>query len=213
MNELRLDVQSKLLRAVQERAVTPLGESKPVEADARIIVAGQTPLAQAVEAGTFRRDLWMRLRGVEVSLPRLNERVIDIPLLFMHFLKRASEGRGPQVESKLIEQLCLYAWPGNVRELELLTQRLAVLHRDVAMLRPSLLPAEYRANASDAVSGPPERPDRREADGMRLAQALLTNGGNVTQASLTAAISRQRAYRLIAGRTVEEFLRSYGLAP
>jgi hypothetical protein len=116
VNELALATQAKLLRVLQERELVPLGESQPVRIDVRIVVVGQASLAGAVHAGTFREDLYMRVSGLELTLPPLRARVSDIPSLFLHLLQRESSAPGPAVEGKLIESLCLQPWPGNVRQ-------------------------------------------------------------------------------------------------
>lgn len=201
VGELKLDIQTKLLRAIQEQQVVPVGEQQPIPVDVRIIAASSVRLDRAVEAGHFRFDLWMRLKGVHVSLPPLRSRVVDVPLLFGHLLRRAVGSASlPSVDARFIEKLCLYGWPGNVRELELITRRMAARGGD--RLKVSHLPVELRG--SDEESRPPEA--RASAEEARLAHALRGCDGNVARASRLANISRPRAYRLLAGRSVNTFL-------
>ncbi|MFP5228488.1 MAG: sigma-54-dependent transcriptional regulator [Acidobacteriota bacterium] len=117
--ELPLDLQAKLLRAVQEKEVRPLGGSQAAPIRARILAATHQDLAAMVEQGKFRRDLYYRLNVVKLTLPPLRERKEDIPLLAAHFLERNSlEMRRPfRLSAETLAFLVEYAWPGNVREL------------------------------------------------------------------------------------------------
>jgi DNA-binding NtrC family response regulator len=201
INELPLVTQAKLLRALQEQEVTPLGESAPVRVDVRVVVAAQASLAKAVADGRFRQDLYMRLRGLELVLPPLRERVSDIPALFLRFLgSHAGVSEPPAVEAKLIESLCLYAWPGNVRELELSARRLLAVHGSEPLLKRRFLPAHIVA--SEIEGGEATAQD----DLARLGPALRRHGGNLSKACAELNISRQRAYRLLDGVPVKEFM-------
>src|SRR5205814_1599199 len=118
--ELPPALQPKLLRVLERREVVPLGESRPVPIDARIVVAAQESLRQAVADKRFRGDLFARLNGIAVTLPPLRERREEIPFLFRAFLAAAAPGAPPEVSPRLLERLCLHDWPFNVRELALL---------------------------------------------------------------------------------------------
>jgi transcriptional regulator with PAS, ATPase and Fis domain len=201
INELRLGVQAKLLRVLQEGQVVPLGDSAPVDVDVRIVVAAQAPMAQEVAAGRFREDLYMRLQGLEIELPPLRQRAVDVAALFMGFVREYSAGGAPpRVEGKLIESLCLYAWPGNVRELELTARRLLAVHADEPLLRRRFLSPQLLARAGGMDTQPPED------DLTRLGRALERTGGNLSRACSELQISRQRAYRLLDGVSVKEFM-------
>jgi len=117
--ELPLDLQAKLLRALQEKEVRPLGGSHAVPIRARILAATHQDLAAMVEQGKFRRDLYYRLNVVKLTLPPLRERKEDIPLLAAHFLERNSVEmrRAFRLSAETLTFLMDYAWPGNVREL------------------------------------------------------------------------------------------------
>ena len=208
--ELPLETQSKLLRIIEDRQVIPMGESRPIDVDIRILCACQRPLQKLVEAGLFRADLHARLAGYTCVLPPLRARIEDVPQLFSAFLKRYSDDEPPLVEAKLIERLCLYEWPDNVRELELLTRRLVALHGETGRLKASFLPAHMLEQpvSSDLASAPDAGQDRRAHDLERLIKALRHSKGNVTKAALRLGFSRQRAYRLMAGRTVAELFAS-----
>jgi transcriptional regulator of acetoin/glycerol metabolism len=203
---LSLPVQAKLLRALQEQEVVPLGSHQPVQVDLRVIAAAQKPLADYVAAGTFRQDLMMRLNGLSVRLPPLRERRLEIPALFSLFVRRAAQDRPvPAAEPKLIEALCAYAWPGNTRELELVAQRLVALSQGSGAMHRSDLPAELQPVHSTDVEGGSEPVSRSDYDLGRLARALNETEGNLTEAARRLGISRQRAYRLLDGCSVTEF--------
>jgi transcriptional regulator with PAS, ATPase and Fis domain len=200
--ELPFPVQSKLLRALEEHEVIPLGDTESVAADARLIVATQEPLGELVARKTFRADLFARLAGFQIDLPLLRNRRAEIPGLFFHFLDRYAPGATFRIEGRLTELLCLREWPGNVRELELFTRKLITLHGKEPVLR-SRFGRALLGVAADDVEPPPSEPDRappshsRDNDLTRLRAALDGNSGNVSAAARSAGISRQRAYRLL----------------
>jgi diguanylate cyclase (GGDEF)-like protein len=121
IGELPLNVQSKLLRFVQEKQFTPVGGTKTRDVDVKIIAATNRELQQEVEQGRFRQDLFYRLNVIALRTPPLRERVEDIPLLSKHFLKKFSLQHGEQLKilsSSAAQFMLSYSWPGNVRELE-----------------------------------------------------------------------------------------------
>lgn len=131
--ELPLALQSKLLRAIQEREVTPVGTSTPVKFDARIVAATNRDLEKEVSDGRFREDLFYRLNVVEIDLPSLRERTEDIPLLARYFSGRTARGQNlPEkpITIPAMEALTAYAWPGNIRELENAVERAFILSGD-----------------------------------------------------------------------------------
>jgi DNA-binding NtrC family response regulator len=200
--ELGLELQAKLLRALELKEVVPLGETQAVTIDTRVVVATQKPLSELVAAGTFRADLAMRLSGMTVEVPALRDRRADIPALFLEFLRRHATDDCPGVGTKLYERLCLYAWPGNVRELEILAQNLLARFSSVSHLRQSHLPVHLQAPPDGSVDTetPRESETRSAHDRRRFENALERSGGNVKAAAEMAGISRQRAYRLINPR-------------
>jgi DNA-binding NtrC family response regulator len=119
IGELPLDLQAKLLRALQEKEVRPLGGNHAVPIKARVLAATHQDLQAMVEQGKFRRDLYYRLNVVKITMPPLRERREDIPLLAAHFLERNSRemGRPFRLSAETLAYLADYAWPGNVREL------------------------------------------------------------------------------------------------
>jgi two-component system response regulator PilR (NtrC family) len=135
---MSLVIQAKLLRAIEEKRVLPVGSSESVPANARILCATNRDLRQEVEAGRFREDLYYRLNVVEITLPPLRERAEDIPLLVDHFVQiycRELNKYCPGVSPAAMSALRAYAWPGNVRELENVIER-AIIFADERPLEP-----------------------------------------------------------------------------
>jgi len=120
VGELPVDLQAKLLRAIQEKEIRPVGSTKRVEINVRILAATNRDLEQAVAQGTFRRDLYFRLNVLSLRIPPLRERRQDIPLLAGHFLERLSRtsGQPRSLSDEALKVMLAYDWPGNVRELE-----------------------------------------------------------------------------------------------
>ena len=131
IGELPLEIQVKLLRAIQEGEVDPVGASKPVKVDIRLISATNRDLLSEVKSGNFREDLYYRLNVFPMAIPPLRERTEDIPELVRHFMARiaAEEGRShiKSISSDAIDILCRYDWPGNIRQLENAIFRAVVL--------------------------------------------------------------------------------------
>jgi DNA-binding NtrC family response regulator len=127
---LRLELQAKLLRVLQEREIERVGGTRPVKIDVRFIAATNTNLKEAVVSGAFREDLYYRLNVVPVVVPPLRERIQDVPLLVEHFIRRDNRRFHKRVEGLSPEALAAlnaYRWPGNVRELENVIERCVVL--------------------------------------------------------------------------------------
>ncbi len=120
IGELPVDLQSKLLRAIQEREIRPVGSTKRIPINVRILAATNRDLEQAVAQGGFRRDLYFRLNVLSLRIPPLRERRQDIPLLAAHFLEKLSRSSGQErsLSDDAMKALLAYDWPGNVRELE-----------------------------------------------------------------------------------------------
>jgi len=129
VGELPLDLQAKLLRALQEKAVYPVGGTHPVPVSARVLAATNRNLAAMVDAGRFRRDLYFRLNVVNLRIPPLRDRKEDIPALVQHFVDRAQRENGKlyTVSADALRAILGYDWPGNVRELESAIERACAL--------------------------------------------------------------------------------------
>ncbi|MGH9519195.1 MAG: sigma 54-interacting transcriptional regulator, partial [Terriglobales bacterium] len=120
IGELPIDLQAKLLRAIQEKEVRPVGGTRRVKVDVRIVAATNRDLQAAVTNGSFRKDLFFRLNVISIKLPPLRERIMDIPMLVEHFLERytAPGGATRRFSDEAMARLVSYEWPGNIRELE-----------------------------------------------------------------------------------------------
>jgi transcriptional regulator of acetoin/glycerol metabolism len=226
VSDLPLGLQAKLLRVLEQREVQPLGETRPVPIDVRVVVAGQQRLLESVRAGRFRADLLARLDGLTVRLPPLRQRREDVLPLFSRLLESLGRGQAPALESDLAERLCLHDWPFNVRELVLLVRRLLTLHGSETTLRAHHLPERIgepaAASFGRAPAATPASPDRLPAGVApgepvqlpALLAALRSSGGNVARAAAILGISRQRAYRMMEGQTVDlEAIRGTGEKP
>jgi two-component system, response regulator FlrC len=214
VSDLPMPVQAKLLRVLEQREVQPLGETRAVPIDVRIVVAGQGSLAEAVDERRFRADLLARLEGVTVRLPPLRKRRDDVLPLFSRLLHENTEGRAPAVEADLVERLVVHDWPFNVRELVLLVRRLLVLHGGETTLHARHLP-ERMGDSQPPLEAPARKsaPAATGGDNVELPAlivALRAAGGNVARASAMLGITRQRAYRLMEGNAVDlEALRQH----
>ena len=130
IGELPLDTQVKLLRVLQEQEFEPVGSSKTMRVDVRIIAATNRDLAEEVRAGRFRSDLFFRLNVVPLTVPPLRERPADIPLLVAYFLSRFAKKFGRRIDGvsrDTMDRLVRYQWPGNIRELQNIVERAVVL--------------------------------------------------------------------------------------
>ena len=148
ISEMSPALQVKLLRVLQEREFEPIGSTKSVKVDIRVVAATNKNLEELVKKGRFRNDLYWRLNVVPIHLPPLRERKEDIPLLISHFLEIYNErykGKVSGFSQSAMELLLNYDWPGNIRELENLVQRLVVLKGEGIIL-PEDLPEKIRGN-------------------------------------------------------------------
>ena len=137
-------LQVKILRVLQEREFEPVGGTKTIQANVRVIAATNIDLEKAVEEGRFREDLYYRLNVIPIQIPALRERRSDIPLLFHHFMDGFNDKRERKIQgiaTEAIEALYNYNWPGNIRELENLVERVAILKGE-GMIHISDLPAK-----------------------------------------------------------------------
>ncbi|MBI2115480.1 MAG: sigma-54-dependent Fis family transcriptional regulator [candidate division NC10 bacterium] len=160
VGSMRLDLQAKILRALQEREVERVGGTRTIKIDVRVIAATNRDLKRAVEEGTFREDLYYRLNVVPITLPDLKDRQEDIPLLANHFMQKfAQESNSAirEISKDAMGILLSYPWPGNVRELENVIERAVTLGRGPAIL-PTDLPPHLAGGA-----GPVERALAQEA--------------------------------------------------
>ncbi|MEN6534397.1 MAG: sigma 54-interacting transcriptional regulator, partial [Bryobacteraceae bacterium] len=190
IGELDSGLQSKLLRALQERTFERVGGTRQITVDVRLIAATNRDLKKMVEEGKFRQDLYYRLNTFPLEIPPLKDRPGDIPVLARSFLTRAARGLGKQridLSDGAVDVLLGYAWPGNVRELENMMERVAIL-------------CDSRVDARDLpiASQAPTRPVHwRDIERRAIEDALREHNGNRTQAARQLGISlRKLQYRL-----------------
>ncbi|MFH1114853.1 MAG: sigma-54 dependent transcriptional regulator [Pseudomonadota bacterium] len=209
VGELPLDLQGKLLRAVEENIIFRLGSSRPVRVNVRVIAATNKDLEDLVRNRLFREDLFYRLNVVGLKIPPLRDRVDDIPLLVKHFANKHSAELGlarvPKFGEDMLNSLKAYAWPGNVRELENAVQRSLVLADDGRVLLRHLVPPE----ALGAMSGSGSFLQEEEAFKSMRSRVVqeFTHGyvesclkrfkGNVTQTAQAIGMRRTSVQRLL----------------
>ncbi|MFA5029077.1 MAG: sigma-54 dependent transcriptional regulator, partial [Candidatus Methylomirabilota bacterium] len=212
--ELSVNMQAKVLRALQERAIRRVGGREDLRVDVRIVAATNKVPEDEVAAGRLREDLYYRLNVVRIDLPPLRERSTDIPRLAEHFVRRASAeaGREPlPISTGAMRLLTQYAWPGNVRQLEAVLQRATLLsdgrHIDVSDLpievRFSTLPQEEPKSSSPASGGrssyplAPQGIDLEAVEREFIVQAMQLSGGVIAKAAKLLGLSyRTLQYRL-----------------
>jgi len=198
--EMSPALQVKLLRALEEQEVRRVGGNKPIPVDVRIIAASNRNLAQCVEQGKFREDLYYRLRVIEIALPPLRERSEDIPLLAEHFLKKFEEERGRtfSLSPQALSVLLGYNWPGNVRELENALEAAVALNRS-GVVTPEDLPPKVADPLRPANR--PENfyaglPSLDELEKRYLAHVLKVTGDNKTKTAAILGVNRKTLYRM-----------------
>jgi formate hydrogenlyase transcriptional activator len=187
VGELPLETQVKLLRVLQEQEFEPVGSSRTVQVDVRVIAATNRNLEDAVQAGTFRSDLYYRLNVFPLAVPPLRERASDIPQLVAFFLSRFAKKFAKLTEAvaaETMDRLCRYPWPGNIRELQNIIERAVVLSPGrVLELGPEVLPrpAASPATATPPVAagdaGPTQLATLDETERRHIAAALSRTGG------------------------------------
>lgn len=190
IGDVPLDVQVKLLRVLEERTITRLGETKPRNVDVRILVATHRDLREEVEKGRFREDLLYRIHVARVELPPLRHRRADIPLLTHAFMEEARAITGKRVEEisyEAMHRLIDYDWPGNVRELRNAVEH-ALIRAQGPVLQSGDLPSEVRAVDAPAL----DLPNDEKA---RILAALEQTDDNRKEAAKLLGISRATFYR------------------
>jgi sigma-54 dependent transcriptional regulator, acetoin dehydrogenase operon transcriptional activator AcoR len=194
IGDLPSSSQAALLRVLQEREVTPLGGTRPIKVDLRVICATHRDLEALVALGQFRADLYARVSGHSFSIPPLRERREDLGLLTAALLRHATPDRAVRFEPDAVRALCLHDWPLNVRELEKCLTSAVILARG-GVIGLEHLPTALVAPSTEAAVSPSEarRVDRRE----RLATALRSNRGNVSAVARSLGKARSQVQRWI----------------
>ena len=217
IGDMSLSLQAKLLRAIETGEIERLGGTKPIRVDVRIIAATHCDLAQAIENGTFRRDLYYRLNAVSLSLPPLRERREDIRMLAEYFLERHCDTyRQPmrKILPETLARLQKYPWPGNIRELENALIH-AVILADGETILPGHLPKEIlmfqklRRNSPKEIHNP--------ANPQAVTVPLGTNLKGMEEVFIRATLASQNGNRTktasllgISIRTLQNRLKDYG---
>ena len=199
IGELRLDLQAKLLRAIQERVVAPVGAEQPEAVDVRLIAASNRDLYAAIGQGTFREDLYYRLGVILLQLPPLRERREDIPGLVAHFLLKLGAPAGVRFSAGALARLKAHPWPGNIRELQNIVERAVILRKGLLIEAEELQLAASPQPAS--ANGLPEIPDEglslEAVEQGLIKKALAKANGNRSEAARLLKIPRHvLIYRL-----------------
>ena len=198
ITEIPLQIQSKLLRAIQEREIRPVGSTKLERIEARIIAATNRKLEQAVQEGTFREDLFYRLHVIPISVPPLRERRDDIPLLTDHFIskynteRRSVRGATPAA----LEILSQHPWSGNVRELENVIQQ-AIAFGSGDWIRPVDLPASIRPSEKNTHTSSQGVKPIKDLEKEAIIEALKLTAGNRIRAAKLLGIGKTTLYEKI----------------
>ena len=206
IGDMPLDLQSKLLRVLEDGCITPVGGTHEKRVDVRILAATNTDLQSKIAESTFRSDLYFRLAVFTVIVPPLRDRPEDIPLLAEHFLNLLATEMGmekkPALSQESLSALASYSFPGNVRELKNIIAR-ALLESDgkeiqpehlhfVSTVSPSSTSTAKKASETEVSEIPL---DLNEAEAYLINRALEQTGGNISEAARLLGISRKRIYR------------------
>lgn len=216
--ELSLDNQAKLLRALQERMVRPVGGSNEVPFDSRVVAATHRDLEAEIAAGRFRSDLYFRLNVIRISLPPLRERGMDIVHLATHFLKAVCERdhrKVPVLPSEVAQKLLAYSWPGNVRELENCIERLSALaspERASVSDLPENLRQIDRPRPAATVESIEEIVTLDEIEKRHVLRVLHLVKDNRSRAAQLLGIDRRTLYRRLEGWGLPTELERVGVA-
>ncbi|MEZ5065728.1 MAG: sigma-54 dependent transcriptional regulator [bacterium] len=197
VGEIGARVQAQLLRVLQEGEIRRVGESRPRRVDVRVVAATNRDLANEVRRGRFREDLYYRLNVVEVAVPPLRDRRIDIPDFVRHFLGESVRGHEPWMEAltpAALERLLVAPWPGNVRQLRNEILRAAILTRD----RGPIGPGTFSADLGDATLRCGSLASRLHAERRRiLVETLRDHDWNKTHAARVLGLSRQGLIKML----------------
>ncbi len=196
IGNLSLAMQAKLLAAIQNREITPIGASKPIPVDIRLLCATNRNLKEMVKEGLFREDLLYRINTIEIALPPLRERGNDILLIANHYLKQFTEKYNKPtltLSSKAAEKILDYRWPGNVRELKHAMER-AVIMCEGESLKPEEFFTQNSQNQVDFGSSPLSLDD---AEKLLIEASIIRHKGNISNVAKELNIGRQTLYRKI----------------
>lgn len=194
LGNLPLSLQGKLLSAIQNREVFPVGSSRPVPIDVRIISATNQPLPEMIKGQRFREDLFYRINAIQLDMPPLRERKVDIPVLAEFFLRKYREQYnkpGLQISTKALKSLAQHNWPGNIRELEHAIEKGVILSDKGEISAEHLFPGSAKPgtfNTSDSL-------DLEENEKHIIEKALRAESGNIASAARKLGINRSTLYQ------------------
>jgi DNA-binding NtrC family response regulator len=210
VGELPVDLQAKLLRAIQEKEIRPVGSTRRIPINVRILAATNRLLEQAVTEGAFRRDLYFRLNVLSLRIPALRERREDIPLLVAHFMERTNRASGPEkiVSDEALKAMMAWDWPGNVRELENCLERTCaftsgpVIH--VADLPPNIAGVEGLAQSNENGHSQNKIVPMAELERQTILSAIAELHGDKLQAARLLGIGKTTLYRKLKDYAVQQ---------
>jgi two-component system response regulator HydG len=212
VGELPVDLQSKLLRAIQEKEIRPVGSTRRIPINVRILAATNRDLEQAVTEGAFRRDLYFRLNVLSLRIPPLRERREDIPLLIAHFMEHASRASGQEkiLSDEALKVMLAYDWPGNVRELENCLERTCAFTSGPLIYVPDLPPAI--ASTAVVVPGNGNGNNQNkiipmaELEKQTILSAIAELNGDKLQAARLLGIGKTTLYRKLKDYAVHAWI-------
>ena len=207
ISNISMNIQTKLLRVIQEREVTRIGSTKPFHVDARLIAATNQDLKQAVLKGRFREDLFYRLSVVPIHIPPLRERKEDIPLFVDHFLQKYNKRTNKNIKAvsdQVIKALVDYNWPGNIRELENTIERAVVLSKGNTIDLDSLI--YFGISAETALLNPlgARLKTLEEMEREHIRSVLTANRGIKNETARILGISRKTLWSKIRKYNISE---------
>jgi two-component system response regulator HydG len=201
VGELPVDLQAKLLRAIQEKEIRPVGSTRRIPINVRILAATNRDLEQAVMEGAFRRDLYFRLNVLSLRIPPLRERREDIPLLIAHFMERASRSSKQEkiFSDDALKAMLAYDWPGNVRELENCLERTCAFTSGPLINVPDLPPSIASIQIAVQGNGNGNKQNRivpiAELERQSILNAIAELNGDKLQAARLLGIGKTTLYR------------------
>ena len=211
VGELPIDLQAKLLRAIQEKEIRPVGSTRRVPINIRILAATNRDLEQAVMQGAFRRDLYFRLNVLSLRIPALRERRQDIPLLIAHFMDRMTRtsSQNKVLSDDALKAMLGYDWPGNVRELENCLERTfaftsgPLIHTTDLPREVANLPMAESANGNGHASPQPKIIPMAELEKQTILSAIAELNGDKLQAARLLGIGKTTLYRKLKDYAME----------
>jgi two-component system response regulator HydG len=207
VGDMPIATQIKLLRVLESAEITRVGSNTPVKVNVRILSATNRNLEEAIHAGTFRSDLYHRLKVITVTIPPLRQRAGDIPLLIEYFVKQFAKRHGKTIKGVSLQarmKLGAYPWPGNVRQLRNVVESMVVVDCDETLdlddlpleLEPDVPPAETPPRADAVIATLVGKP-LEEIEKLFIAETLKLTGGNREQAAALLGIGERTLYRKI----------------